>query len=56
MHFPDVTLRSIRSHLSHVASVSKYNVFILFTFVFTIVCVYTLFRFHCDMYVCYVLY
>jgi len=25
-------------------------------FVFTIVCVYTLFRFYCDMYVCYVLY
>jgi len=42
MHCPDVTLRSIRSHLSHVASLSIYNVFkILFMFVFTIVCVYT---------------
>ena len=27
MHCPDVTLRSIRSHLSHVASLSTYNVF-----------------------------
>ena len=34
-----------------------YNVFLsFFMFVFTIVCVYTLFRFHCDMYVCYVFY
>ena len=30
MHCPDVTLRSIRSRLSHVASLSTYNYFILF--------------------------
>jgi len=30
MHCQDVTLRSIRSRLSHVASLSTYNYFILF--------------------------
>jgi len=55
MHCPDVTLRSIRSHLSHVASLSIYNVFYPF-YVRFYHCVYTLFRFQCDMYVCYVLY
>jgi len=30
MHCPDVTLRSIRSHLSHVAFLNTYNVFIHF--------------------------
>ena len=56
MNCPDVTLRSIRSHLSHVASLNTYNVFYPFLCSFLPLYVYTLFRFHCDMYVCYVLY
>jgi len=33
MHCPDVTLRSIRSHLSHVASLSIYNIFFILFYV-----------------------
>jgi len=43
MHCPDVTLRSIRSHLSHVASLSIYNVFkiIFLCSFYHCMCVYT---------------
>ena len=42
MHYPDVTLRSIKSHLSHVASLSIYNVFKSFFYVrfYHCMCVY----------------
>jgi len=40
MHCPDVTLRSIRSHLSHVASLSIYNVFKILFYVRFYHCMY----------------
>jgi len=41
MHCPHVTLRCIKSYLSHVVSLSTCNVFILFTFVFINECANT---------------